>query len=239
METTDTPRHDATGRDTDYTLSVDDALALYERSGHPRTPRTIQRYCAAGHLDCLRVATQTGDRYFIDPASVTRHIAQIEEMIQLEQRAAGRGLSRHDATPVAVARSSFQAATTTDTVRHVSEPVAAVATPIGEVVGVVPQRDEPRQDATPPAALSRPVATDEPNVSHYVARVEQLEREVERANEDRDFLKDQIKTKDQQIGALLERDRETNVLVRTLQQMLSPLLGGGNNPPSDSNAMQR
>lgn len=239
METTDTPRHDATGRDTDYTLSVDDALALYERSGHPRTPRTIQRYCAAGHLDCLRVATQTGDRYFIDPASVTRHIAQIEEMIQLEQRAAGRGLSRHDATPVAVARSSFQAATTSDTERPVSEPVAAVATPIGDVSVVVPQRDEARQDATPPASLSRPVATDEPDVSHYVARVDQLEREVVRANEDRDFLKEQIKTKDQQIGALLERDRETNVLVRTLQQMLSPLLNRGAEPPPDSNPMPR
>lgn len=72
--------------------------------------------------------------------------------------------------------------------------------------------------------------------------IERLEREVERLNEDREFWRDQIKTKDTQIAALLERDRETNILVRGLQQMLSPLLGGpraqrpeqGREPPSDA-----
>lgn len=44
-----------------------------------------------------------------------------------------------------------------------------------------------------------------------------------------EFLKEQIRkkddqlaTKDQQIGAMLERDRETNILIRNLQQMLLP-----------------
>jgi SMC interacting uncharacterized protein involved in chromosome segregation len=59
-------------------------------------------------------------------------------------------------------------------------------------------------------------------VSHHVAR---LEREVEQLHDDRDFLRDQIKTKDVQISALLERDRETNILVGSLQKMLAPLLG--------------
>jgi hypothetical protein len=40
---------------------------------------------------------------------------------------------------------------------------------------------------------------------------------------------DEIKIKNEQITALLERDRETNVIIRGLQTMLSPLLG----PPSD------
>jgi hypothetical protein len=37
---------------------------------------------------------------------------------------------------------------------------------------------------------------------------------------------DEIKIKNEQITALLERDRETNVIVRGLQTMLGPLLGG-------------
>lgn len=57
---------------------------------------------------------------------------------------------------------------------------------------------------------------------HYVAR---LEREVGQLHDDRDFLRDEIKTKNVQIAALLERDRETNILVGSLQRMLAPLLG--------------
>jgi hypothetical protein len=52
-----------------------------------------------------------------------------------------------------------------------------------------------------------------------------LEREVEQLNDDRDFLREQIKVKDgqlavkdQQISAMLERDRETNILVQGLQK---------------------
>ena len=46
------------------------------------------------------------------------------------------------------------------------------------------------------------------------------------ARDDRDFLREQINRKDRTIEALIERDRETNILVRGLQEMLTPLLGG-------------
>ncbi len=52
--------------------------------------------------------------------------------------------------------------------------------------------------------------------------------------EDRDFLREQIKSKDKQIDALLERDRETNILVRGLQEMLTPLLGPRRNDARDA-----
>ncbi|MFN0218245.1 MAG: hypothetical protein ACKVP4_05450 [Hyphomicrobium sp.] len=38
----------ATRRDAIYSLSIGDAVSLYARAGHPRTPRSIQRYCASG-----------------------------------------------------------------------------------------------------------------------------------------------------------------------------------------------
>src|SRR5215212_2501961 len=77
----DQPRPAATNPD-DYSLSIEDAVALYARAGLPRTPRTIQRYCANSHLDCRRVEIPYGEKYLITPASVTKHIAYIEETRQ-------------------------------------------------------------------------------------------------------------------------------------------------------------
>ena len=62
-------------------------------------------------------------------------------------------------------------------------------------------------------------------------RVAQLERQLEVARDDRDFLREQINRKDRTIDALIERDRETNYLVRGLQEMLTPLLGGPRHDP--------
>ena len=47
-----------------------------------------------------------------------------------------------------------------------------------------------------------------------------LEREVEQAKDERDFLREQIDRKDKTIDSLIERDPETNVLVRDLQHMI-------------------
>src|SRR5215212_3328770 len=90
----DQPRPAATSPD-DYTLSIEDALSLYERAGLPRTPRTVQRYCANGHLDCRRVEIPYGEKYLITPASVAKHIAYIEET---RQTMVSRDEPRHVAT---------------------------------------------------------------------------------------------------------------------------------------------
>src|ERR1700733_12050738 len=91
----DLSRHAAASNDTDYTLSIDDAAALYERAGLPRTLRSIQRYCAKGHLDARRIESAYGEKYLIAPASVIRHIAYIEEVRQVT---AARDEPRHVAT---------------------------------------------------------------------------------------------------------------------------------------------
>jgi hypothetical protein len=72
---TDLSRHAAATPDSEYTLTIDEALARYEHAGHPRTPGSVQRYCAKGHLDCRRIETQFGEKYLISPASVAKHIA--------------------------------------------------------------------------------------------------------------------------------------------------------------------
>lgn len=50
--TDDRSRQVATTPDSEFTLSIDEALERYAAAGLPRTPRSVQRYCAKGHLQC-------------------------------------------------------------------------------------------------------------------------------------------------------------------------------------------
>jgi hypothetical protein len=72
--------------DNEFTLTIDEALEQYARAGLPRTPRSIQRYCAKGHLDCRRMETPFGEKYMISPASVAKHIVYIDEARQLSHQ---------------------------------------------------------------------------------------------------------------------------------------------------------
>lgn len=176
--TDDMSRPVATRPDSDFTLTIDEALERYAHAGLPRTPRSIQRYCAKGDLDCRRIETQFGEKYLISPASIDKHIAYIEEV-----------------RPVAIGR---------------DEP-RLVATRHDNVAPRQDGHDMGRQEPATGTDLSRLVATD----ARYVAQLES----------ENVFLKTQITTKDNQITALLERDRETNTLIQGLQRMLGPLLG--------------
>jgi hypothetical protein len=130
--TDDMSRPVATSDDSDFTLTIDDALERYARAGLPRTPRSIQRYCAKGHLQCRLIETEFGEKYLIAPASVDKHIAYIEEV---RLAATSPDLSRHAATS-----------------RDTSRPVATAVVP-GK------SSEELRQEAPTGADKSRPVAT--------------------------------------------------------------------------------
>ena len=89
--TDDQPRPAVASRDNEFFLSIDDVIALYADAGLPRDRRTIQRYCAAGKLDCHKIEIPFGDQYMVTPASVDRHIAYIKEVRQAQ---ANRGQPR-------------------------------------------------------------------------------------------------------------------------------------------------
>lgn len=94
----DQPRPVATSPDSEYSLTIEEVSERYANAGHPRTSRSIQRYCAKGHLDCRRMETQFGEKYMITPASVAKHIAYIEEVRPF---ATSPDTSRHVPTAVA------------------------------------------------------------------------------------------------------------------------------------------
>jgi hypothetical protein len=76
-----------------------------------------------------------------------------------------------------------------------------------------PSHEQPRTTANSPEQ-SRPFATVRAPDDRYIERLE-----GENA-----FLRTQVEKKDEQISALLERDKETNTLIHRLQTMLAPLL---------------
>ncbi|RNJ51384.1 hypothetical protein [Methylocystis hirsuta] len=218
----DQPRQVATSLDSDFTLTIDEALERYARAGLPRTPRSVQRYAAQGHLDARLMETPFGVKYLITPASVDKHIAYIQEI----NDATSRDMSR----PFAIDNTSHpshdnqrQAATTTsDDPRHVAA---------GGVTADEQQAAATRQPATPATTTSdepRQVATSDAE-SRYVAR---LEGEV-------DFLRGQVATKDEQIKELTERSRETNVLIGGLQRLFAPMLGSADPHQASSHFQDR
>ena len=175
------PRPDANADERAYTLTVDDALLRYEAAGHGRTARAIQKYCARSDLDCIKEDTEYGQRYRITPASVARHLEQIEQVSQ----AKGRDHSRPDAS-----------------VRpHDAEPHRE-------------QNDEPTVRVQP-----RPDAPE----TRYVS---QLENENGFLREQIGRKDHQIEQRDNQIQAMIERDRETNILIKGLQERIPQLAQG-------------
>ena len=119
--TDDLSRPVATSPDSDFTLTIDEALERYARAGLPRTPRSVQRYCAKGHLDCRRIETTFGEKYLISPASVDKHIAYIEEVRPV---ATSRDMPRPVATSVAPQESQDGPRQEAPTSPDLSRPVA-------------------------------------------------------------------------------------------------------------------
>ena len=128
----DMPRPVATSPDQ-YTLTIDEAAIRYEHAGHPRTIRTIQRYCAKGHLDSLRQETSFGDKYMITPESVARHIAQIAELATTTSRDLPRQVATAVVAPIITDTAATPPATSPDLSRQDAANDRYVARLEGEV----------------------------------------------------------------------------------------------------------
>ena len=127
-------------------------------------------FARRGKLLCVETQTDNFTKaYLIDPASIDRHVQEIEE-------------THHRSRPVMPGLGRSEP----DSVRIENAPTA-------------PTENSP-----------------------YVALLEKVN----------EAQAQEIKIKNEQIAALLERDKETNYLVRGLQTMLAPLLGSPDrNPP--------
>ncbi len=78
------------------------------------------------------------------------------------------------------------------------------------------------QPAMSETEISQKRSETEPVMTRYV---EQLEKRIEEKDDVIDLLKGQLTAKDEQIGELSTRYRETHSLLGAMQRMLAPLLG--------------
>jgi len=146
----DLSRHTATSPDQ-YTLTIEEAATRYEHAGHPRTLRSIQRYCAKGHLDCLRQETQFGEKYLITPESVARHIAQIAELVAASSRDTPRTVATDVATDLSHEESTTVAPTSADQSRQAeadSRYIERLENENGFLRGQVTVKDDQIKDLT-------------------------------------------------------------------------------------------
>ena len=205
----DEPRQVATTPDQ-FTLTIEEAATRYEHAGHPRTIRSIQRYCAKGHLDCLRQETMFGDKFMISPESVARHIAQIEELASATRRDEPRPVATNVAQPqhenVAETGARQEGTTHDDTSRH-------------DATG--------RDKSGPVAGGDRGVS---PLPSPDARYVEQLEIRIGEKDTVITMLTSELATKNRQIdaqslqiGVMLEREKETNYLMQGFQKLMGLL----------------
>jgi len=102
---------------------------------------------------------------------------------------------------------------------------------INEVRTVANGRDQTRPDANvrhleikDEPAPKQPASGGEQARTDAAVRAQQDDRYITRLEQENTFLREQVVVKDTQIGALLERDKETNTLIHRLQAMLAPLL---------------
>ena len=135
---TDQPRLVATSNDSEFTLTIEDALSLYAEAGIPRTPRSIQRYCAKEHLSSRRIETEFGEKYLITRASVEKHIAYIKEVTPTTGRDVPRPVATTVAAEIAGDMPRQQAPTSTDQ----SRPVATTPPEESRYVGALEREND-------------------------------------------------------------------------------------------------
>lgn len=100
-------RHDAPERDTArHSLTIKQASQLFADLRAPRAPRSVQRFCDAGYLDCVRVRGAKGDRYFVSRTSVEKYAEELRQIsaiasigVEARNGAPGRDEARQSAPP--------------------------------------------------------------------------------------------------------------------------------------------
>ena len=136
-ETSTTPlliepaRHDATHPDMSrHTFTIKQSADRFASLGVPRSPRSVQRFCELGNLDCIRVKGEKTERYFVDPQSVERYA---EELRQLENIShLGIDMSRHDASYRVPSRHDATCPFQAGKYFRVAEAPPRIAPPIGD-----------------------------------------------------------------------------------------------------------
>lgn len=190
-------------------LSVPEAVAYCEAQGLSRNIKTIRRWAQRSHArpenaEVLVHEQDTGNgfRYVIEKTSLDRKIAQ---EIAFDAMRAATDTSTDTPAPVQAEPD------TPGQAGHAVEPqIAAEEAKTGE--------DTPAQAQTEPEQSVRKLEVISRDQGFLRDQVSQKDVQIAELNE-------QMRRKDEHISAMLERDKETNVLIHRLQDAMSRTLG--------------
>lgn len=86
-------------RDTSrHTLTVKQASHLFAALGVPRSPRSVQRFCKLGNIDCILIKGDKTERHFVNQESIERYARELEHMEHISTIAADDDTTRRDAS---------------------------------------------------------------------------------------------------------------------------------------------
>jgi hypothetical protein len=244
----DTSRPVATGHDTprqvatepsagdDY-ISLRAARDIFVAGGRSVSERTLQRACGKGHIECKKITTAEGEKWFARESTVHHRLKELEAFDQLREQhavATGRDLSRPDgsetephdepdmprppATEVPTPDTSSPVVTSEEshaTTDDVSRPVAT---------GRDVSRHEERAFQAQVAALNeqqrelydRLLAT-------YKEQIDGLKQDKDELQKDKRALLEQLTTKDKQIDRFFASERDTKTLFGSLQTLMNSI----------------
>lgn len=211
----DTPSQGAPQLDTGelrHTLTIHDVERELVAAGVPRSHRQVIRYCETGMLEAVKVPGPTGAQWYVSPASLPKAIGDLK---QWETQRASRSVP-HPATASSVVPTNPQQNVSDTPSQSVPHP-AATASPTPGPAEQSTKSDDARHAESQSVAARQNQDDGAPDqvTSRYVSLLEQ----------DNQFLRDQVKKKDEQITDLSKRFGETQTLLGAMQRMLAPLLG--------------
>jgi hypothetical protein len=177
-----------------------------------------------GHDTSRPVATSSDYTLSIEEVSERYARAGHPRTIRTLQRYAASG--HLDAQKIATTLGDKYLVTPQSVARHIAQieelrPLDIVATDRDQprLVATPVAQELPKQNAEPTAATGNDIQRQNPtpniDTSRYVVLLER----------DNEFLRDQVKKKDEQITDLSKRFGETQTLLGAMQRMLAPLLG--------------
>ena len=195
---TDDARHSQTsidiGDDKAALVTLDVVSSRFIAAGLPRSMRTLQRYCAAGTLQCIKEATETGDTYFVVEQSIGSAITALKQLHQAKDGPRHAAIERAVTPQVGQDQAPQKQI---DTVGH--SPAAS-----GNDAQEQPQR-QPAPDT---------------DTSRYVA---QLEARLDEKDEEIEFLREELIDRRGQIRDMKGIIDGQNQLLETIQTNVAPI----------------
>jgi hypothetical protein len=187
-------------------MSISLVAAELEAAGVPRSHRHIIRLCRSGSLEASKYPGATGEEWFVAPNSVPKVIGDLRA---LDEARARRSAPQHDASHHVVV----------ETAPRIEPDVARRSTTQHDVSDAQPS--QPKSEMRPDTAGQQ--SETEPVTSRYVA---QLEKRIEEKDDVIGMLRGELAQRNEEIVRRNERERETNILIRGLQNLVLQLQPG-------------